>query len=69
MDEAEYQETKEDTIEQLKEFNESLNRLVKGDISLISAIGAIQLVSYLKLLFICFYNLFNINKRRQSIVF
>lgn len=52
MDESEYQETKEDTIDQLKEFNESLERLVKGDISLISALGAIQLVSincYLKL--------------------
>lgn len=45
MDESEYEETKEDTIEQLKEFNESLNRLVKGDITLISSLGAIQLVS------------------------
>lgn len=45
MDESEYEETKQDTIEQLKEFNESLNRLVKGDISLISSLGAIQLVS------------------------
>lgn len=31
-------------MEQLKELNESLNKLVKGDISLISALGAVQLV-------------------------
>lgn len=40
----EYEETKNDTMEQLKELHESLNKLVKGDISLISALGAVQLV-------------------------
>lgn len=46
LDEAEYEETKEETIEQLKELNESLTKLVNGDISLIDAVGAVQLVSY-----------------------
>lgn len=45
MDAAEYKETKEDTVEQLKELNESLNKIVKGDVSLISSLGAVQLVS------------------------
>lgn len=44
LDEDEYNETKEDTIEQLKEFHERLDKLVKGDISLVNAIGAFQLV-------------------------
>lgn len=44
LDGAEYEETKEDTIEQLKELNESLRKLVKGDISLVSTLGAVQMV-------------------------
>lgn len=44
MEPAEYEETKNDTIEQLKELNDSLKKLVKGDISLVSALGAVQLV-------------------------
>lgn len=31
-------------MEQLKELNDSLKKLVKGDISLISTLGAVQLV-------------------------
>ncbi|KAF5287744.1 hypothetical protein FQA39_LY15764 [Lamprigera yunnana] len=42
---AEYQETKSDTIEQLKELNTSLTKLVKGDISLVSELGAMQLAT------------------------
>lgn len=45
LDEDEYNETKEDTIEQLKEFHERLDKLVKGDISLVNAIGAFQLAT------------------------
>lgn len=45
LDADEYEETKEDTMEQLKELNDSLNKLVKGDISLVSALGAVQLVT------------------------
>lgn len=44
LDDKEYEETKEETIEQLKELNDSLGKLVKGDISLISSLGAMQLV-------------------------
>lgn len=33
-------------MEQLKELHDSLNKLVKGDISLISTLGAVQLVSF-----------------------
>jgi hypothetical protein len=31
-------------MDQLKELNDSLSKLVKGDISLVSALGAVQLV-------------------------
>ncbi|XP_019864937.1 protein LZIC-like [Aethina tumida] len=41
----EYEETKQETMEQLKELNDSLNKLVNGDISLISALGAVQLAT------------------------
>lgn len=44
LDAAEYEETKEDTIEQLKELNNSLHKLVNGDISLVSALGTVQMV-------------------------
>ncbi|KAK5645720.1 hypothetical protein RI129_004184 [Pyrocoelia pectoralis] len=42
---AEYNETKTDTIEQLKELNASLTKLVNGDISLVSELGAMQLAT------------------------
>ncbi|XP_017771084.1 PREDICTED: protein LZIC-like [Nicrophorus vespilloides] len=45
LDSEEYNETKEDTMEQLKELNDSLTKLVKGDISLISTLGAMQLAT------------------------
>ncbi|CAG9768285.1 unnamed protein product [Ceutorhynchus assimilis] len=45
MDAEEYQETKEETMDQLKELNESLSKLVSGNISLISSIGAVQLAT------------------------
>lgn len=44
LDAEEYEETKNDTMEQLKELNDSLKKLVKGDISLISTLEAVQLV-------------------------
>lgn len=52
LDEDEYNETKEDTIEQLKEFHERLDKVVKGDISLINALGAFQLVIYFTCIFL-----------------
>ncbi|XP_030751130.1 protein LZIC-like [Sitophilus oryzae] len=45
LDPAEYEETKKDTIEQLKELNQSLTKLVNGDMSLIDAVGAVQLAT------------------------
>ena len=44
LDEDEYTTVKEDTIEQLKEFNESLTRMKGGDLSLVNDLNRIQLV-------------------------
>lgn len=43
LDIDEYEETKKETIEQLKEFNQTLAKLQKGDMTLVDEIGAIQL--------------------------
>ncbi|XP_018318886.1 protein LZIC-like [Agrilus planipennis] len=45
LEPEEYNETKEETLEQLRELNDSLKKLVNGDISLISELGAIQLAT------------------------
>ncbi|RZB38770.1 LZIC [Asbolus verrucosus] len=45
LDADEYEETKQETMDQLKELNDSLSKMVKGDISLISALGAVQLAT------------------------
>lgn len=47
MDEEEYVETKKETNEELKEFSEKLEKLMKGDISLVSALGAVRLATKL----------------------
>ena len=47
LDEDEYNETKKDTLEQLSEFNESLNRMKEGDLSLVDELNRIQLVNYI----------------------
>lgn len=44
LDETDYQESKEDTMEQLREFNESLQRMISGDMTLVNELGAMQLV-------------------------
>ncbi len=44
MDADEYEETRNETMEQLKEFHVSLARLAKGNMSLVDDIGAMQLV-------------------------
>ena len=41
---AEYEETKRETLEQLKEFNESLNKMKGGDMTLINELNRMQLV-------------------------
>jgi len=45
LDETDYQECKEDTMEQLREFNESLQRMISGDMTLVDELGAMQLVN------------------------
>ena len=43
MEDDEYEETKQETLDQLKEFQESLNHLVEGNVSLVDEIGSMQL--------------------------
>ncbi|KAK9739792.1 Beta-catenin-interacting protein ICAT [Popillia japonica] len=45
LDAEEYEETKQDTMEQLKELNNSLNKLISGNITLSSALEAMQLAT------------------------
>lgn len=45
IDTEEYNESKSDTIDQLKELNESLNKLINGDISLLNSLGIMRLVN------------------------
>ena len=41
-----YEEEKNDTIEQLKDMKESLAKMVKGNVSLVDSANAMQLVSH-----------------------
>jgi hypothetical protein len=43
LDDDEYESTKEETLEQMKEFEISLNNMVSGNLSLVSEIGNVQL--------------------------
>lgn len=43
MSAEEYEETKHDTIEQLNEFNQSLNKMKSGNLSLIDDVNAMQI--------------------------
>ncbi|XP_041377839.1 protein LZIC-like [Gigantopelta aegis] len=43
LDADEYEETKNETLEQLKEFKESLDRMVGGDLSLVDELNGMQL--------------------------
>lgn len=43
MSPEEYNETKEETLDQLKELNESLTKLKEGNLSLINEVNGIQL--------------------------
>lgn len=45
LDDDEYEETKNETLEQLKEFQESLNHMVEGNLSLVDELNSMQLVS------------------------
>ena len=44
LDPDEYEETKKDTVDQLKEFKESLVKFAAGNVTLIDDISAMQLV-------------------------
>ena len=44
LDADEYEETRSETVEQLREFNESLSRMKEGDLSLVDDVNRIQLV-------------------------
>ncbi|XP_060593619.1 protein LZIC-like [Ruditapes philippinarum] len=43
LDDEEYEDTKNDTIEQLKEFKESLDKMMGGDLSLVDELNSMQL--------------------------
>jgi len=45
IDNEDYNETKEDTLNQLNELNNSLQKLTNGDISLVNSLGAVQLAT------------------------
>ncbi|XP_046617787.1 protein LZIC-like [Neodiprion virginianus] len=45
LDEADYNETKAETMDQLKDFNESLQRMISGDMTLVNDLGAMQLAT------------------------
>jgi len=45
LDETDYQECKEDTMEQLREFNDSLQRMISGNMTLVDELGAMQLAT------------------------
>lgn len=44
LDDDEYEETKKETLEQLNEFNESLKKLMSGNMTLVDELGGMQLV-------------------------
>lgn len=44
LDEEEYEETKKETLEQLGEFNDSLQKIMKGDMTLVDELSGMQLV-------------------------
>lgn len=43
LDEEEYEETRNETLKQINEFNAYLNKMASGDISLIDDVGKAQL--------------------------
>lgn len=45
MTDDEYNESKEDTVEQLKEFNDRLNKITAGDMTIHDNLSIMRLVS------------------------
>ena len=44
LEEEEYEETKKETLEQLSEFNDSLKKIMTGDMTLVDDLSGMQLV-------------------------
>lgn len=44
MDDDEYEETKQETLEQLSDFKESLAKMAKGNMTLVDDLNSMQLV-------------------------
>ena len=44
LDPEEYEETKQETLDQLKEFNASLTKMKGGDMTLVDEVNRMQLV-------------------------
>ena len=55
LDPEEYEETRADTLQQLKEFQETLTRMTSGDNTLVSQLGSVQLVRFISFLFFFFF--------------
>jgi len=55
LDAAEYMETRSDTLDQLREFSESLSRMKEGNLSLVDDLNRIQLVSCLSGFLLTFF--------------
>ena len=50
LDDDEYEETKSETLEQLKEFKEKLDKIMDGDMTLVDDLNGMQLVWQLLLI-------------------
>ena len=50
FEEDEYEETKAETLEQLKEFDQTLQKMMTGDLGLVDKFAAMQLVRCLHML-------------------
>ena len=48
LDEDEYEETKTETLEQLKEFEQTLKKMAAGNVTLVDHLNSMQLVSYVQ---------------------
>jgi len=55
LDEDEYEATKSDTLQQLREFEATLKKMMAGDVSLVDHLGGVQLVCLTLLLFDTYY--------------
>ena len=44
LDDDEYEETKKETVEQLKEFKDTLDKFAAGNVTLVDEISSMQLV-------------------------